>query len=149
MPTLDRMLPLFLSQVLHDMLGLAGSLEIAAGLPGPGWRSAMTALSGATGLGVVVSADEPNCDRLAGALSAVAPGRDPWTSDEVIRELANIIAGQIATWYELDEDLDGPRLVDTGELLRHAERHQWHAHRISLASIEVCVIIRGGSFNAS
>jgi hypothetical protein len=127
-------------ELIQGMLGIEGVLHVEAGLPAPSWRTASIAIRGDHGL-VAVSADPRSCCLLTAAMLSREPEYDPVLIDEVLCELANIIAGQIATLMAIDDDLDRPEIVDTHRYLSDAREPSWRSRRFRIEPIQLAVLL--------
>ena len=146
---LPEELALLVSYVFEVMLTLhcelVGPRSLPEGAPLPerlralSWRTAVLPIGGSRPLTVVLSSNEQGCLSLGAALFACDTGAvDQEMIDDTLRELVNMIGGQVRSAIAKDESLGlaridtsfdyaGERPLDT--LLRHE-----------------CVLLRAGSF---
>jgi hypothetical protein len=76
------------------------------------FRRAVLPIPGVPRLAVVVTGDEPSCQKLGGRLfSVAAKDVDVSMMEDTLRELANITAGQVKRAMSIDAALGLPRIV--------------------------------------
>lgn len=76
------------------------------------FRRAVLSIPGLVRLAVVVTGDEPSCQKLGARLFCVTPADvDISMMEDTLRELANITAGQVKRAMSIDSALGLPRIV--------------------------------------
>ena len=104
-------------RITETMFGLSFTLDDDAGqrvpplTPQRPWRYAELPIEGAHRLLVAIASDEPGCRALGGALFACADAAlDSSMVDDSMRELANVVAGQVKMAMGLDQHLGLPSI---------------------------------------
>ncbi len=105
-------------------------------LQGLAWRTAVMPIEGSQPLSVSLSSDEQGCLALGAALFACAKSAvDQEMIDDTLRELVNMIGGQVRSAIARDHSL-GLARIDIGE--------QTNGH--SPCAGHECVVLRVGAF---
>ena len=100
------------SRVTSTMLGLVFRPAVSTA-PVTLWRTVVLAIPGTRPLSVALSSDRGSCATLAAAMLGMdEDDLDVEMIDDVLRELANMTAGQIKAELRLDQALGLPRVVD-------------------------------------
>ena len=101
------------------------------------WRTAVLSIPGARPMTIALSSDREGCATLAAEmLKCEAGDLDLAMVDDFMRELVNMIAGQIKSDLLLDQALGLPRVI-AGELLDHTAA--W-THRV-LRSEKIRIVV--------
>jgi hypothetical protein len=109
-------------------------------LQGLAWRTAVLPIAGSQPLTVALSSDEPGCLALGAALFACAQTAvDQEMIDDTLRELVNMIGGQVRSAIAKDHSL-GLARIDGG-----ADQSNGHSNG-AIATQHECVVLRAGSF---
>jgi hypothetical protein len=109
---------------------LPGGDEIAADLVP--WRTAVLPILGGRAITVAISSDEKGCVTLASGLLQMTPAElDTGMVEDSLRELANMIAGQVKCAMDLDQALGLPKILSSDELENHRREG---FHRVTVAS---------------
>jgi len=99
------------NSVTTTMMNVKFALAPAAQMKAP-FRRAVLPIPGAVLVSVVVTGDEPSCQRLGARLFSVTPKEvDIGMMEDTLRELANITAGQVKRAMSIDSALGLPRIV--------------------------------------
>jgi len=105
-------------------------------LQGLAWRTAVLPIAGSQPLTVALSSDERGCLALSAALFACAQTAvDQEMIDDTLRELVNMIGGQVRSAIAKDHSL-GLAQIDTSA--EQSNGHDGTQHQ--------CVVLRAGSF---
>jgi len=99
------------NSVTTTMMNVKFALVPAAEMRAP-FRRAVLPIPGLVPVSVVVTGDEPSCQKLGARLFSVTPQDvDVSMMEDTLRELANITAGQVKRAMSLDSALGLPRIV--------------------------------------
>ncbi|MFO0600758.1 MAG: chemotaxis protein CheX [Myxococcaceae bacterium] len=103
------------NSVTTTMMNVKFALVASPALVQP-FRRAVLPIPGSVPVSVVVTGDEPSCQRLGARLFSVTPREvDVGMMEDTLRELANITAGQVKRAMALDAALGLPRIVAGSE----------------------------------
>lgn len=112
-------------------------------LQGLAWRTAVLPIAGSHPLTVALSSDEPGCLALGAALFACAQTAvDLEMIDDTLRELVNMIGGQVRSAIAKDHSL-GLARIDDGDQSNGGGNG--HGHGPGETRYE-CVVLRAGTF---
>ncbi|HET6147060.1 MAG TPA: chemotaxis protein CheX [Polyangia bacterium] len=107
-------------------------------LQGLAWRTAVLPIAGIQPLTVALSSDERGCLALSAALFACAQTSvDQEMIDDTLRELVNMIGGQVRSAVAKDHSLGLARIDGTADRI---DGHGLHETQ------HECVVLRAGSF---
>jgi len=108
------------SRVTETMFGISFSLEGAdngGASAVPNWRTVVLPIPGVRALTVAIASDEPSSQMLGGAMFCCPREEvDMSMAEDSLRELVNIVAGQIKSVMGVDAALGLPRLLSATEL---------------------------------
>jgi len=125
------------SRVTATMLGLTFRAVVPA-TKVELWRTAVLPIPGARPITVALSSDRRGCAALTSAMLGLdEDGLGVEMIDDFMRELVNMMAGQIKIELALDQALGLPRMIDGEELL--SSPRGWAHHVLDGDSINLVV----------
>jgi hypothetical protein len=115
--TVSLDVPSIVSNVTHTMCGVSFRASTAADDDLEPWCAVELALRDGHRLCVALASDEAGCRALAAKMfQCEAASLDEGMVEDTMRELSNIVAGQIKRALGIDEALALPQLLPTGDL---------------------------------
>lgn len=128
---------LCVSRVTSTMLGRTFRASATPFSVDP-WRSAILPIPGTAPITIAISSDRASCVALAIAMLSIdEDSLDLDMIDDVLRELANMSAGQFKRELALDQALGLPKICDPASL--HAPGARWSHHL--LVSEQICLLV--------
>ena|SRR5438270_6814208 len=121
-----KLAPTLLASLVSKVMATSCGIDFlpaseALGPPVP-WRAASLPIAGGRPVSVFIASDEPGCFALASGLLQMAPADlDQGMVEDSLRELVNMLAGQIKRAMSLDQALGLPEIVQPDDVPRRLE----------------------------
>ena len=132
------------SGVTQTMFGmsfrLAASRDVAPWRDDPPWTTVLLPIPGKQPVTIAIAADEAGGRVLGGQMFSCGPeSLDPGMVDDSLRELANIVAGQVKSAMGLDQALGLPKLVRADGKGEGLSTQPWRTATLESGSTKIVV----------